>query len=192
MVNNTRAFRYSKIEYLKEGRKLKPSFFEYVNRHFSEGNNTRGSTYSTSWVREEKNYDDDDDGTVWHRLSHLNTRHEPSNEQYINHRHRSYFCINCYLLFWLFHTYFARSVYRYPADWSMTGPQKLKQAKLGQLSIFLIQNRTIVCLNQPYNWFVPLYCTDVSSDSLKKERLCLKILLGQAWFELYCTVIFFC
>ena len=28
-----------------------------------------------------------------------------------------------------------------------TGPQKLKQAKLGQFSIFLIRNRTIVCLN---------------------------------------------
>ena len=40
MVNNTRAFRYSKIEYVK---KLK---LEYVNGHFSVGNNTRGSTYS--------------------------------------------------------------------------------------------------------------------------------------------------
>ena len=49
MVNNTRAFRYSKIEYVK---KLK---LEYVNGHFSVGNNTRGSTYS-------KKYNDDDDG----------------------------------------------------------------------------------------------------------------------------------
>ena len=47
------------------GEKWSTLFFEYVNGHFSEENNTRGSTYSTSWVREFKRiYDDDDGGTV--------------------------------------------------------------------------------------------------------------------------------
>ena len=72
------------------------------------------------------------------------------------------------------------------------GHKILKQAKLGQFSIFSLQNWTKVCLNHPYNGLVSLDCTDVSSDSLKKERLCLQIVLGQAWFELYCTSIFFC
>ena len=35
MVNKTHAFRHSKIEYMNKGKKLKPSFFEYVNGHFS-------------------------------------------------------------------------------------------------------------------------------------------------------------
>ena len=69
--------------------------------------------------------------------------------------------------------------------------EKLKQAKLGQFSIFSIRNRTILCLNQPYNWLVSLYCTNLSSNSLKKECLCLQIALGQTWFELYSTAIFF-
>ena len=73
---------------------------------------------------------------------------------------------------------------------SRRGRKKLKQAKLGQFSIFSLQNWTIVCLNHPYNGLVSFDRTDLPSDSLKKERLCLKIVLGQAWFELYCTVIF--
>ena len=45
---------YSKIEYLKE-RKIKGD--EYVNYHFSVGNNTRGSTYSNN---EDGQHNDDD------------------------------------------------------------------------------------------------------------------------------------
>ena len=39
---------------------------------------------------------------MWHRLSNLNTRYEPYNEQYINHGHRVYCCINYVLVFVLF------------------------------------------------------------------------------------------
>ena len=67
-----------------------------------------------------------------------------------------------------------------------------KKANLCQFLIFSLQNSTIVCLNYQYNWLVSFNCTDLSSDSLKKERLCLKIVLGQTGFELYCTVILFC
>ena len=57
------------------------------------------------------------------------------------------------------------------------------ELKLGGMFIRIL--RTI--------WFVrPFDCTVLSSDSLKKERLCLKIVLGQTGFELYCTLIFFC
>ena len=48
MRNNTRAFRYSKIEYVN---KLK---LEYVNGHFSMKNNTRGSTYSNNEYAKKK------------------------------------------------------------------------------------------------------------------------------------------
>ena len=90
-------FRYSKIEYVN---KLK---LEYVNGHFSEENNTRGSTYSTVEYAKKKNIiDDDDDGTVWHRLSLLNTIYERYNEQYNNYRHTVYCCINCVLVFAVF------------------------------------------------------------------------------------------
>ena len=90
-------FKYSKIEYVN---KLK---LEYVNGHFSEENNTRGSTYSTVEYAKKKNIiDDDDDGTVWHRLSLLNTIYERYNEQYNNHRHTAYCCINCLPVFAFF------------------------------------------------------------------------------------------
>ena len=58
--------------------------------------------------------------------------------------------------------------------------EKLKPANHGQFSIFSLQNWTIVCLNYPYNELVSFNRTDLPSDSLKKERLCLKIVLGQA------------
>ena len=67
------------------------------------------------------------------------------------------------------------------------GHKILKQAKLGQFSIFSLQNWTKVCLNHPYNGLVSFDCTDLSSDSLKKERLCLQIVLGQTCFEFYST-----
>ena len=61
MRNNTRALRYSKIEYLIKEKKWSPLFFEYVNGQFSVENTTRGFTYSS----EKKTIiDDDDDGTV--------------------------------------------------------------------------------------------------------------------------------
>ena len=86
-----------------KGKKWSPLFCEYVNGHFSMENNTRGSTYSTVEYAKKKNIiNDDDDGTVWHRLSLLNTIYERYNEQYINHRHRAYWCINYVLLFAVF------------------------------------------------------------------------------------------
>ena len=69
---------YSKIEYLKEGKIWKPSFFEYVNRHFSAENITCGSTYSTSWVHgsERKQlHDDNDDWLIYLNLINNNSRH---------------------------------------------------------------------------------------------------------------------
>ena len=119
MRNNTRAFRYSKIEYVN---KLK---LEYVNGHFSEENNTRGSTYSTSWVRKRKQ--NHDDGTVRHRLNHLNGIYEQYIDCSINHRPRMYCCINyvlVYLLsFWLLWRvqYDVEIKYRY-----VNGDQNLK------------------------------------------------------------------
>ena len=130
-VNNTSALRYSKIKYLNKGKKWSPLFFEYVNGHFSVANNTRGSTYSR-WKK--TIIDDDDNGTVWHRLSHLSTRYEPYNEQYITHRHRVYCCINYVLVFAFFAINFWRIrynikiKYQYPTKW------KWKQTKLGQFS----------------------------------------------------------
>ena len=70
--------------------------------------------------------------------------------------------------------------------------QILKQAKLGQFSTYSIETGPYAHENYTYNMIRPFDCTGLSSDSLKKERLCLKIVLGQAWFDLYCTVIFFC
>ena len=67
-----------------------------------------------------------------------------------------------------------------------------KQANLGEFSIFAIRNRTIICLNQPYNWLVLLYCTDLSSNNPKKKGFCLQIVLGQTLFEFYWTAAFFC
>ena len=61
---------------------------------------------------------------MWHRLSHLNTRYEPYNEQYIAHGHRVYCCINCVLVFALF-TIILLLAYRYPAfTMTTTGPHK--------------------------------------------------------------------
>ena len=148
-------------------------------------NNTRGFTYSTSWVREEKNYDDDDDGTVRHRLSHLITRYEHYNEQYINQRHRSYCCIDCLLLFSLFYTCFAvllTCVRRYPA---FTTTTKLKQTKLGQFSTYWTETGQYVHEGYTYNIIRPIDRTVLPRDRLKKQRLGLKIVLGQTWFEFY-------
>ena len=94
---------------------------------------------------------------------------------------RFYSCCNCFTVdwatgFWDFHVCM---------ESTKTLFAQQKQANLGHFSIFLIQNWTIVCLNQPNNWLVPLYCTYLSSDSLQKERLCLKIVLGQTRFEVY-------
>ena len=55
-------------------------------------------------------------GTDW--MSHLNTRYEPYNEQYINHKHRVDYCINCVPLFDLFTIILLvpyHISYRYPA-----------------------------------------------------------------------------
>ena len=79
-------------------------------------------TQLVEYVKENKN-NDDDNGTVWHRLSHLNTRYEPYNEQYITHGHRAYCCINCVLVFALF-TIILLLAYRYPAFTTTTDQTK--------------------------------------------------------------------
>ena len=58
-----RAFRYFFLKYLNNG-KIFTNFknFKYVNNHFSEGNNMRGSTYSIIEYVNLKEYNDDDDG----------------------------------------------------------------------------------------------------------------------------------
>jgi hypothetical protein len=66
VLKYTRAFKYSKFEYLNF------FFVEYVNGHFSVENSTCAFTYSTvEYVKTKTIIDDDDNGTVWHRLSHL-------------------------------------------------------------------------------------------------------------------------
>ena len=73
---------------------------------------------------------------------------------------------------------------------SRRGRKKLKQAKLVQFSTYWTETGQGVHYNSTYNMIWPFDCTVLPSYSLKKERLCLKIVLGQAWFELYCTAIF--
>ena len=65
--------------------------------------------------------------------------------------------------------------------------QILKQAKLGQFSIYRIETGQYVHKNCTYFMIRLFNCTDLSIEYLKKERLCFKIVLGQAWFELYCA-----
>ena len=69
MVNKTRALRYLKNWVLEReenrGKKLTYSDFEYVNRHFSVGNNTRGSTYSNKDFNKDGQHDDDDKREKW-------------------------------------------------------------------------------------------------------------------------------
>ena len=106
--------------------------------------------------------DDDDDGNVWHRLSHLNTRYEPENEQYINQRHRAYCCINYVLVFAVFMIIFDairydfKITYRYrpSKNWNrrnLVNFQPIK-SKLGSVFIRISRNvwysRSIVCIYQ--------------------------------------------
>ena len=151
------------------------------------------STYLNKWVREEKKViDDDDDGTETGIHSHLNTRYDHYNEQYINHGHRVYCCINYVLVFALFMIILLvpyHIPYGTPPFWLV---QKLKQTKLGQFSTYRIETGHSVHQNRTYHTLRPLYCTVLSSDSLKKGRLCLKKVLGQAWFELYCSSYYSC
>ena len=91
----------------------------------------------------------------WHRLSHLNTRYEPYNEQYINHRHRAYCCINYVLIFAFFTIILLPRTVRWSVYFMINRAEKLKQAKPGQFSIFLIRNRTIFCLK--INHIIDLY-----------------------------------
>ena len=127
-----------------------------------------------------------DDGTVRHHLSNLKGTNGQFNDWYLIYRHRGGHCINYVLVFALFMIVLllacTGTLPSYDRRW---GHKILKQAKLGQFSIFSLQNWTKVCLNHSYNGLVSFDCTDLSSDSLKKERLCLKIMLGQAWLKLY-------
>ena len=66
----------------------------------------------------------------------------------------------------------------------------LKQAKLGQFSMYWTETGHGVHQNWTYCTLRPLYCTVLPSNSLEKEGLCFKIVIGQAWSELYCTAIF--
>ena len=61
-----------------------------------------------------------------------------------------------------------------------SGHKILKQAKLGQFSTYSIETGPYAHENYTYNMIRPFDCTGLSSNSLKKERLCLKIVLGQA------------
>ena len=92
----------------------------------------------------------------------------------INHGHRAYRCINCVLVFALF-TIILLLAYRYPAFTTTTGPHKIQTDERILRSIWYDHS------------IVRIYNTKV----LKKKRLCLQIVLGQTWFELYCTSIFF-
>ena len=60
-----------------------------------------------------------------------------------------------------------------------------KQAKLGQFSMYSTDTGQYVHQNWTYRTFWPVYCAFLSSNSLKKERLCLQIVLGQTRFEVY-------
>ena len=111
-------------------------------------------------AKKKKIIDDDDNGTVWHRLSHLNTRYEPYNEQYITHRHRVYCCINYVLVFALFTIILLlASVYQYPCLYDDDGPHKIETGKTW--SIFNLSSRNwAVCslkFNLPYESTVRLY-----------------------------------
>ena len=70
------------------------------------------------------------------------------------------------------------------------GRKKLKPAKLCQFSMYWTKTGQGFHQNWKYRKFRPLYCTVLPSNSLKKEGLCLKIVLDQVCFELYCTVIY--
>ena len=63
--------------------------------------------------------------------------------------------------------------------------KKLKQAKLGQFSMYWTETGQGFHKNFTFNMIRPFDCTVRPSDSLKKERLCLKIVLGQTWFEFH-------
>ena len=58
--------------------------------------------------------------------------------------------------------------------------QILKQAKLGQFSTYQIVTGQYVHDNLMYYMIRPFDCTDLSIEYLQKERLCFKIVLGQA------------
>jgi hypothetical protein len=92
-----------------------------------------GSTYSTE---KKKITDDDDDGTVRHHLSNLNGTNEQYIDRSINHGHRVNCCITYVLVCALF-TIILLLAYTGTLPFGLTtGPQKLKQANLGQFSIF--------------------------------------------------------
>jgi hypothetical protein len=61
----------------------------------------------------------------------------------------------------------------------------LKQAKLGQFSTNWTKTGQGVHQNSTYHMIRPFDCTGSPRDSLKNERLCLKIVLGQTRFESY-------
>ena len=65
------------------------------------------------------------------------------------------------------------------------GQTKLKQTKLGQFLAYRTETGQCVHYNFTYHMIRPFDCTVLPSDSLKKERLCLKIVLGQTRFEVY-------
>ena len=95
---NTWALRTSNWSTWITAQYLHPTWiFKYVNGHFSVGNSTRKSAYFLS-LRRRKITNEDDNDTVTGILSHLNTRYEHYNKQYINHRHTLYCCINCRFL----------------------------------------------------------------------------------------------
>ena len=93
-------------------------------------------TQLVEYVKKKKIIDDGDEGTVWHRLSHLNTRYEPSNEQCINHRHSTYCCINYVLVFAVFTIILLLQTVRWSVYFMIDRAKKLKQAKLGQFSMY--------------------------------------------------------
>ena len=59
-------------------------------------------------------------------------------------------------------------------------PKKLKQTKLGQFSMYGTETGQYVHGNYTKNMIRLFDCTVSPSDSLKKECLCFKIVLGQA------------
>ena len=89
----------------------------------------------------------------------------------IKHGHGMYYCINYVLVFALF-TNILLIPYHIPyLYWTETG-QDIHE-------------------DYTYNMIRLFDCTVLSSNGPKRERLCLKIVLGQAWFEMYCSFIIY-
>ena len=145
---------------------------------FSGENNTRGSTYSNK-----KKPMDNGEGR---NLVSLLLRLQKSNNN-INWISRTRICKKLYELDFFYCCTMSTDRLIQLIDRST---YDVNRQNFGKFSIFSLRNGIIVCLNRPYNWLVSLYCTVLTRNSPKKERLCFKIVLGPAWFELYCTVIF--